>query len=61
MKQSEAMVNELEEMRNTVYNLRLYLTTLKNHYVNPDDWQLLEAMYSGLGGFVEVEADESLD
>lgn len=61
MRKSDAMVNEYEELKDTVHNLRLYLTQLKEHYVNPDDWKLLERMYSGLPGFVEVEVDEELD
>lgn len=58
MRQSEATVNELEELKDTVYNLRLYLTTLKEHYVAPDDWELLSTMYSGLPGFAEVEVND---
>lgn len=61
MRQSEAMVNELEELKDTVYNLRLYLTSLKEHYVMPDDWTAFETAFGGLPGFVEVEVDEELD
>ena len=58
MTKVEQLVNEREEMQDTIYNLRLYLTALLDTVVSPDDWTAFAAKFSGLPGFVEVREDD---
>jgi len=53
-------VNEIENLSNQVYNLKLYLTDLKEHRISPDDWAELEKKFDGLPGFtcVSIEGSE---
>ena len=55
---AEVMTDEAAEMSETVFNLRLYLTYLKNCGVEPDKWAALEDRFDGLPGFVEIAAGE---
>lgn len=58
MTKVENLVNENEELKDTVFNLRLFLTDLMDTVVSPDDWAAFEKKHSGLPGFVEVRKDE---
>ena len=51
--------DELDELQNTVYNLRLYLTAVKTHCESTGDgyWGELEETFDSLPGFVEVHSD----
>ena len=58
MTQVQKLVDENEEMRNVIHNLRLYITALRDTVVSPDKWKAFEKRYSGLGGFTEVYEDD---
>lgn len=54
MTQVEKLVSDYEHANDTVYNLRLFITALRERYVEPDKWAAFEKEYSGLPGFVEA-------
>ena len=48
--------DEIARLRDLVYNLRLYLTTVKNRY--PDLWHFMKKKHSEMPGYLPVGEEE---